>query len=103
MNASDVLGPAALVAGLLMAVSPVLQVRRMLQTRSSRDFSLGYPTLLCVGFVIWMAYEISLSNVPMMLSNAASMTFMIVTIAVALSFRRRVSGSGSGAGAAPRA
>jgi len=103
MNASDVLGPAALVAGLLMAVSPVLQVRRMLQTRSSRDFSLGYPTLLCVGFVIWMAYGISLSNVPMMLSNAASMTFMIVTIAVALSFRRRVSGSGSGAGAAPTA
>ena len=88
MNLTDALGTAALLAGLLMAVAPVLQVRRMVQTRSSRDFSLGYPTLLSVGFVLWMAYGVSLGNVPMMLSNTASLTFMIATIAVALYFRR---------------
>ncbi|HYO44386.1 MAG TPA: SemiSWEET family transporter [Candidatus Limnocylindrales bacterium] len=88
MNVNDALGTAALFAGLIMAIAPALQVRRMLQTRSSRDFSLGYPTLLCVGFVLWMAYGISMWNLPMMLSNAASLTFMIATIAVALYFRR---------------
>ena len=60
----------------------------MLNTRSSRDFSIGYPTLLSVGFVLWMAYGVALGNLPMMLSNTASLTFMLVTIGVALYFRR---------------
>ncbi len=88
MSVSDALGVAALCAGLVMAVAPALQVRRMLHTRSSRDFSLGYPTLLCAGFVAWLAYGFSLGNLPMILSNTASLGFMLATIAVALYFRR---------------
>jgi MtN3 and saliva related transmembrane protein len=97
MNVTEALGTAALIAGLMMAVAPALQVRRMLQTRSSRDFSLAYPTLLCVGFVLWMAYGISLANLPMMLSNTASLTFMIATIVVALYFRRAAASGGRSA------
>lgn len=89
MTVTDVLGTIALFAGVLMAVSPVLQVRRMFQTRSSRDFSLGYPSVLCVCFIPWLAYGISLGNMPMTLSNMASLSFMVLTIAVALYFRRR--------------
>jgi MtN3 and saliva related transmembrane protein len=88
MNPTDVLGAAALAAGLIMAVAPTLQIRRMFQTRSSRDFSIGYPTLLSVGFVLWLAYGVTLGNLPMMLSNTASLAFMLVTIGVALYFRR---------------
>ena len=88
MNSTDALGAAALIAGLLMAVSPVLQVRRMFQTRSSRDYSIGYPALLSVGFVLWLAYGVALGNLPMMLSNTASLAFMLATIGVALYFRR---------------
>jgi len=87
MTIPDALGTAALFAGLLMAVSPALQVRRMLQTRSSRDFSIGYPVLLSVGFVLWLAYGISIENPPMMISNTASLVFMSLTIAVALRLR----------------
>jgi MtN3 and saliva related transmembrane protein len=85
---ADALGTAALIAGLLMAVAPALQIRRMFQTRSSRDFSLGYPTLLSFGFVLWLAYGFAIGNPPMMISNTASLTFMLVTIGVALHFRR---------------
>ena len=88
MTTTDALGTAALIAGLLMAMSPTLQVRRMLQTRSSRDYSLGYPALLCVGFLFWLAYGLALVNWPMILSNLASMAFMLSTIGVALYFRR---------------
>jgi uncharacterized protein with PQ loop repeat len=88
MTTTDMLAIAALIAGVLMAMSPVLQVRRMLQTRSSRDYSLGYPSLLCAGFVVWLAYGIALVNWSMILSNLASLGFMISTIAVALTFRR---------------
>ena len=96
MTVTDALGVAALVAGLLMAVSPTLQVRRMLRTRSSRDYSLGYPALLSAGFVLWMAYGIAISNPPMMISNTASLTFMLITIGVALRLRR-----GDGEGTTP--
>jgi MtN3 and saliva related transmembrane protein len=88
MTTTDTLGTAALIAGILMALSPTLQVRRMLQTRSSRDYSLGYPSLLCAGFVFWLAYGLSLVNWPMILSNIASLAFMLSTIVVALYFRR---------------
>jgi MtN3 and saliva related transmembrane protein len=88
VTTTDTLGTAALIAGILMALSPTLQVRRMLQTHSSRDYSLGYPALLCVGFLFWLAYGLSLVNWPMILSNLASLAFMLSTIAVALYFRR---------------
>lgn len=88
MTTSDALGTAALVAGILMALSPALQIRRMLQTRSSRDYSLGTPALLCVGFLFWLAYGLALVNWPMILSNIASLAFMLSTIGVALYFRR---------------
>jgi uncharacterized protein with PQ loop repeat len=82
------LGVAAGMAGILMAISPVLQIRRMLSTGSSRDFSLLYPTLLCVGFILWLAYGWALGNPPMIVSNAFSLTFMLITIGVAIALRR---------------
>jgi MtN3 and saliva related transmembrane protein len=85
---TELLGSLALIAGVLMAMSPALQVRRMLQTRSSRDYSLGTPTLLCIGFLFWLAYGLALVNWPMILSNIASLVFMITTIGVAVYFRR---------------
>jgi uncharacterized protein with PQ loop repeat len=88
VSTAEMLGTAALIAGLLMAVSPTLQIRRMLQTRSSRDYSLGYPALLSAGFVLWLAYGVAIWNPPMMISNTASLTVMLATIAVALRLRR---------------
>jgi MtN3 and saliva related transmembrane protein len=88
MTITDTLAITATLAGLAMAVSPVLQVRRMLRTRSSRDVSIGYLALLCAGFFAWVSYGVALGNVPMMLTNSCSITIMAATIAVALHFRR---------------
>ena len=88
MTTTAALGTAALIAGVLMALAPTFPVRRMFQTRSSRDYSLGTPTLLCVGFLFWLAYGLALVNWPMILSNVVSLGFMIATIGVALYFRR---------------
>ncbi len=89
MTVTDALAVGATMAGLVMAVAPTLQIRRMLRTGSSRDVSLGYLSLLCVGFVLWFAYGVALGNAAMMISNTASLTFMSLTIAVALAVRRR--------------
>ncbi len=71
-----------------MAVAPTLQIRRMFRTRSSRDVSLGYLSLLDAGFVLWISYGLSIGNPALIISNAFSLTFMTVTILVAFSFRR---------------
>ena len=88
MTTADLFAAGATVAGLAMAVSPTLQIRRMRRTRSSNDVSLLYLGLLDVGFVLWIAYGISLGNWVLIASNSASITFMTVTILVALAYRR---------------
>ena len=88
MNTVDVLATCALIAGLLMAMSPFLQVRRMRRTRSSNDVSLLYLSMLSGGFIVWLAYGLSISNWAMIISNIASLIFMVITIFVALTYRR---------------
>ena len=92
MTNADILGLGATLAGIMMAVSPFFQIRRMRKTGSSRDFSLLYAALLSVGFVAWLAYGLALGNAPMIVSNVASLSFMTVTIVVALAYRRRPEG-----------
>ncbi len=88
MTTPEILAIAATIAGVLMAAAPFLQIRRMFHTRSSRDVSLLYLTLLEGGFVLWLAYGWSIGNPAMIVSNIASLSFMTVTILVALAFRR---------------
>ena len=80
--------------GILMALAPSLQIRRMFQTHSSRDLSIGYLALLDLGFVIWISYGFSIGNWALIISNAASLAFMTITILVALCFRRAGSHAG---------
>lgn len=88
MTNVEILAVVATLAGFLMALSPTLQIRRMLHTRSSRDVSLLYLSLLDLGFVAWISYGWALGNWALILSNAASLSCMTVTIVIALAFRR---------------
>ncbi len=71
------------------AAAPFLQIRRMRRTRSSNDVSLLYLSMLAGGFIVWLAYGVSITNWAMIISNTASLVFMTITIVVALSYRRR--------------
>jgi len=86
---TDALGITAATYGVLMAVSPLLQIRRMFQTRSSADLSLGYLLVLEIGFGLWIAYGISLPNLAIVIPNSFALTVGLVTILVALHFRVR--------------
>ncbi len=88
MSTSDVLAVLATIAGLAMAFSPTLQIRRMRRTRSSNDVSLLYLGMLSLGFVVWISYGVSIPNWVVVGTNAASLTIMAVTILVALRYRR---------------
>jgi uncharacterized protein with PQ loop repeat len=84
---SDGLAVLAASWGVLMAASPLLQIRRMLERRSSADLSLSYLSVLVVGFILWVAYGTSLGNLAIVIPNAVALVVGLATILVALRFR----------------
>jgi uncharacterized protein with PQ loop repeat len=74
--------------GIAMAVSPVLQIRKMRQHRSSHGISLGYLSVLFVGFLLWLAYGISIDNWALIVPNTIAAIVAGLTIAVARRYRR---------------
>jgi MtN3 and saliva related transmembrane protein len=51
-----VLAISAATWGIAMAVSPVLQIRKIVHHRSSHGVSVGYMSVLFVGFLLWLSY-----------------------------------------------
>lgn len=84
---SDTLAVIAATWGVLMAASPVLQIRRMQTTRSSADLSLSYLVVLLIGFALWLSYGLSIGNAAIILPNVVALVIGLATVLVALRFR----------------
>jgi len=84
----SILAVAAAVWGIAMGLSPLLQIRRMRETRSSRDVSVPYFLVLNVGFLLWFMYGLSSSNLTVALPNVVAFTVGTITIVTALRLRR---------------
>lgn len=82
-----VLAISAAAWGVLMAISPGLQIRKMLDHRSSREVSIAYFWVLLVGFTLWVAYGLTIANWFLVVPNAVAFTVCVTTIAVALRYR----------------
>jgi uncharacterized protein with PQ loop repeat len=82
------LAVAAAAWGVLMGISPVLQIRRMLRQRSSRDVSVGYFAILLVGFLLWITYGIAAHNLALIVPNTVALLIGASTIAIALRLRK---------------
>jgi MtN3 and saliva related transmembrane protein len=81
------LAVAAATWGVMMGISPLLQIRRMLRQRSSRDVSVGYFAILLVGFVLWISYGIASRNLALIVPNTVALLIGIGAVAVALRLR----------------
>lgn len=80
--------------GVIMALSPLLQIRRILRLRSSRDVSIGYLVVIVVGFTLWIAYGVALRNAALIVPNTLALLVGMTTIAIALRFRNLASETG---------
>ncbi len=72
-----------------MALSPTLQIRKIVEVRSSRAVSVPYFAVLLVGFLLWLAYGIAASNLALIVPNVVAALVTAATIAVALRYRER--------------
>lgn len=86
-TATTVLAVSASAWGVAMALSPVLQIRTMVAHRSSRGISLGYLTVLLVGFALWLGYGLALGNLAIVVPNTVALLTGAATIAVVRHYR----------------
>jgi uncharacterized protein with PQ loop repeat len=86
--AQTALAVAASSWAVLMGISPILQIRRMLRERSSRDVSVGYFTILLIGFLLWIAYGAAAGLAALVIPNCVALVVGSAVIVVALRLRR---------------
>lgn len=72
---------------ILMALAPLLQLRRMVQRRSSADVSIGYLAILLPGFGLWVAYGLASDDIALVVPNAVAFVIAAATIVCALWLR----------------
>ena len=84
---STALGITAASWAVVMALSPLLQVREILRRRSSQGISIAYFTVLLVGFGFWVSYGTASHDLPLVVPNCVALLVMGCTIAVALDNR----------------
>ena len=89
--AVTILAGAASSWAVLMGIAPVLQIRRMLREQSSRQVSLGYFTVLLIGFLLWIAYGAVAGILALVIPNTVAVLVGATVIIVALRLRRRPS------------
>jgi MtN3 and saliva related transmembrane protein len=92
----DVLASVTGAWAVVMALAPLLQVRRMLATRSARSVSVGYFALLSVGFALWVGYGASKHELVLVVPNSVAFVVNAATIVIALHFRREAEGPRQG-------
>jgi uncharacterized protein with PQ loop repeat len=87
----EMLGIAAAGWGAIMALSPILQIRRIVVRRSSADVSLAYLAVLQLGFGLWVAYGMALGNPVLVVPN--SMASVAGALTIYVTWRHRQPGA----------
>ena len=84
----SVLAITAATWAIAMVLGPVLQIRRIVEHRSSSGNSVSYFVILLVGFALWMAYGVAASNLALIIPNAVAAIVITATIAVTWRYRK---------------
>jgi len=86
VDAITVLG---LTAAACTTVAFLPQVIKNWQTKSAGDLSFGTFGLFTAGLVLWLAYGISIGNLPIIVSNTVTLVLNAVNLAQMVKYRKR--------------
>jgi MtN3 and saliva related transmembrane protein len=87
--ATTILAAAASSWAVLMGIAPVLQIRRMMHEKSSRQVSVGYFAILLIGFLLWLSYGAAAGILALVIPNTVALLVGATVVIVALRLRRR--------------
>lgn len=87
MSASAALALATTAWGVVMAIGPVLQIRRIRSARSAAGVSTAHLVVLLVGFALWLAYGVVEGLAPLVVTNVVSLVATGAWLVVAWRYR----------------
>jgi len=76
-----------LIAGTLTTAAFVPQVIKTWRTRSTHDISLGMFALFNSGLVLWLVYGWTIGSLPIVISNAITLTLALTILYFKLRYK----------------
>lgn len=74
------------VAALLTTLAWLPQILKIRRERKASDLSLGTNAALATGISLWIVYGIALGSLPVILSNAVSLLFILTIVGLKLRY-----------------
>jgi MtN3 and saliva related transmembrane protein len=71
-----------------MSLAPILQIRVIRKQGHSWGVSAGQWRVWSIGFMLWLAYGISITDWPLIVNNIVSLSMGITTLVVIARYRR---------------
>ena len=78
-----------IIAGTLTTLAFLPQVIKTWRSRSVADISLAWAWSMVVGISCWLVYGLMLEEMPIILSNLASLSLALMMLAMKLKFSRK--------------
>ena len=76
-----------LAAGFCTTIAFLPQAVKTWRTKSAKDLSLGMYSIFCTGVILWLTYGILISDLPIILTNLATLVLAMSILYVKLSFK----------------
>ena len=76
-----------LAAGFCTTIAFLPQAIKTWKTKSAKDLSLGMYSIFCSGVILWLTYGILISDIPIILTNVATLTLALSILYFKLSFK----------------
>jgi uncharacterized protein with PQ loop repeat len=73
-------GPVAAASGVFMALSPLLQARRIRTLGDSSEVSAGVFLMMRVNATMWLTYGLAMSNLVIVVPNVVALATTTVTL-----------------------
>mgnify|MGYP005823522031 FL=1 len=75
-----------LVGAILTTIGFLPQMIKVIQTKQTRDISLGMYIIMIVGAVFWLTYGIILSSIPIIFANSISFVFVLIILIMKIKY-----------------
>ena len=82
----DLVTGLGLMAGALTTASLVPQVWQIWKTKSAKDISLKMFVVFCSGVALWLAYDILLTEVPIIVWNAITLLLALAIVLMKIKY-----------------
>lgn len=87
MNFVAISGTVAMIWSVLISFSMILQIRKIIKRKSSKDVSLPFFLIVMMAYVFWLLHGILVGNVYLMISQTVGLIFSTTLLIFVLKYK----------------